>query len=180
MNIICVRNRGKLHSINLLASLLLLSGTPALAASQARGLADNALSPASVSAMQAGDAALARRETQLAIDSFEAALAADPRNVAAFVGLARAAEADGLPGKAVRFYREALAINPNDLSIIEAQGNAFLARGARGRAEANLDRLKKLCTGGCPEAERLTASIARTATAATTAVATTTASAERP
>ena len=76
-------------------------------------------------------------------------------------GLARAAEADGLPGKAVRFYREALEIEPNDLAALEMQGVALVERGAKARAESNLERVKTLCEGPCPQADRLAAAIAR-------------------
>lgn len=155
----------------LMAAMALMAATmatvPAAAAATAapgkveRGMADTALAPDSIAKLEAARTALAARETQNAIDLFEAALAADPRNVAAYVGLARAAEADGLPGKAVRFYREALELDPQDLQIIEAQGNAYLARGAKGRAEANVERLEQLCQGACPSADRLKSAIAR-------------------
>lgn len=127
----------------------------------ARGLPDNQLAPASRALVAAGEAQLAAGQTQKATDSFEAALAADPRNRRALIGLARAAEAEGLPGKAVRFYREALQLEPNDLEALERQGLALVERGAKARAEANLERLRKLCEGPCPEAQRLAAAIAR-------------------
>lgn len=156
------RNRAANGRLLAIVMVAMFSGPLAAApAKPARGMADTALAPASVATLSAGEAALAARETQKAVDLFEAALAADPRNVAAYVGLARAAEADGLPGKAVRFYREALELNPQDLQIIEAQGNAYLARGAKGRAEANVERLEQLCQGSCPSADRLKAAIAR-------------------
>lgn len=130
-------------------------------AAPARGLPDNQIAPLSLKMMQAGEAHLAAGQPQAATDSFEAALAADPRNRRAYMGLARAAEADGLPGKAVRYYREALEIEPNDLAALELQGIALVERGATARAETNLERVRKLCTPGCPEADRLAAAIAR-------------------
>jgi tetratricopeptide (TPR) repeat protein len=161
-----------------LASPTLAARAPAGAA--ARGLPDDALAPISVALVERGQAELAQRQYQAAADSFEAALAADPRNRMAYVGLARAAEAEGLPGKAVRFYREALRIDPNHLATIEAQGLAYLARGARGRAEENLERLKKLCTSACPPADRLAAAIARPPVAAAPATAAVSPSAATP
>jgi Tfp pilus assembly protein PilF len=164
------------------ALLLLLGAWPAAAerqadrsavpAAPARGLPDDQLAPQSVALLKAGEARLAKRETQAAADLFESALAADPRNRRAYLGLARAAEAEGLPGKAVRFYREALAIEPNDPVALELQGIALVERGAKARAESNLDRLRKLCTASCPSADRLAAAIARgpTQTAATVAI----------
>ncbi len=138
------------------------------AGAPARGLPDSQLAPQSVNLMQQGEAALAEGRTQAATDLLEAALAVDPRNRRAWLGLARAAEAEGLPGKAVRFYREALTIEPNDLVTLELQGLALVQRGARARAEDNLERVRRLCgTAPCPAADRLSAAIARGAPART-------------
>jgi len=154
----------------LLAIALALAGVPADAAKSrattpdaapARGLPDSVLAPLSLQMLKAGEAQLAAGNASAATDKFEAALAADPRNRLAFVGMARAAEAQGLPGKAVRFYREALEIDPNDLSVLELQGMAFVERGAKSRAEDNLVRVRKLCEADCPQADRLAAAIAR-------------------
>lgn len=127
----------------------------------ARGLPDSQIAPLSLQMMKAGEAHLAAGKADAATDSFEAALAADPRNRRAYMGLARAAEAQGLPGKAVRYYREALELDPNDLAALEAQGLALVERGAAARAGDNLERVKKLCQGSCPEADRLAAAIAK-------------------
>jgi Tfp pilus assembly protein PilF len=153
-----------------LVLVLTLGATPAGAAkprtatpdaAPARGLPDSQIAPLSLQMMKAGEAHLAAGKPDAATDSFEAALAADPRNRSAYMGLARAAEAQGLPGKAVRFYREALELDPNDLSALEAQGLALVERGAAARAGDNLERVKKLCQGSCPEADRLAAAIAK-------------------
>lgn len=120
---------------------------------------DDALHPVSVRLLEQGQAALARGQTQPAIDSFEAALAADPRNVAAFTGMAMTYEKLGLPGKAVKFYREALVLNPSDLTALEGQGRAYVARGATARAQINLARIKALCKADCSAATRLQAAI---------------------
>lgn len=130
-------------------------------AAPARGLPDNQIAPLSIALLKAGEAQLAKGKLDAATDSFESALAADPRNRQAYLGMARAAEGQGLPGKAVRFYREALEIDPNDLVTLELQGVALVERGATARAEANLDRMRKLCTGACPSADRLAAAITR-------------------
>jgi Tfp pilus assembly protein PilF len=130
-------------------------------AAPARGLPDSQIAPLSLQMMTAGEAKLAAGKPDAATDSFEAALAADPRNRRAYMGLARAAEVQGLPGKAVRFYREALELDPNDLSALEAQGLALVERGASARAGDNLERVKKLCQGSCPQADRLAAAIAK-------------------
>jgi tetratricopeptide (TPR) repeat protein len=155
-----------------IATAALLLGAPALAAkprtpdaAPARGLPDNQLAPLSLKLQAAGDQALANRNTRGAIENYEAALAADPRNRQAYIGLGRASEADGLPGQAIRYYREALEIDPNDLTALELQGLALVERGAKARAEENLERVKLLCKGPCAPADRLTAAIAKGPTA---------------
>lgn len=151
-----------------IAALLVGTSLPADAArpsardtAASRATPDSALAPRSVQFTQAGEALLARGEHQAAIDHFETALAVDPRNVRAYLGMARAFEGLEMPGRAIRFYREALAIEPNDVLALEAQGHAFLARGATGRAQANLERLRKICASPCPAADRLATAVAR-------------------
>lgn len=119
------------------------------------------VSPRSMQLTHSGEALLGSKKALAAIDEFETALAVDPTNVRAYIGMARAHEAVGLPGKAVKFYREALSIDPNDLTALEEQGEALVTRGATTQATANLDRIRKLCAGECDNAKRLAAAIAK-------------------
>jgi Tfp pilus assembly protein PilF len=96
-----------------------------------------------------------------ATDLLETALAIDPRNRQAYVGLAKAAQGQKLPGKAVKFYFEALKLEPNDLNALAGQGEALVQRGAVERAKQNLVRIKTLCHGTCPQATQLAAVIAK-------------------
>ena len=132
---------------------------------------DDAINPLSARMLDSGRAALAAGNANAAIDAFEAALAADPRNVQAFTGLAQSYEKLGLPGKAVKFYREALLINPSDINALEGQGKALIARGATARAQVNLARIKALCKPECAQAKRLEQAIAAAATAKTASAA---------
>jgi tetratricopeptide (TPR) repeat protein len=104
-------------------------------------------------------AALARYQD--ATDLYESALAVDPRNRQAYIGLARAAQGLKLPGKAIKFYFEALKLEPNDVAALEGQGEALVQRGAVERAKQNLERIKTLCTAPCPQATQLAAVIAK-------------------
>lgn len=94
-------------------------------------------------------------------DNLETALAVDPRNREAFVMLANIARKQGLPGKAVRFYREALLLEPNDVAALAGQGEALVAKGALVKARENLARVKTLCVNSCPEQAMLAAAIER-------------------
>src|ERR1700709_2789744 len=57
-----------------------------------------------------------------ATDLLQTALAVDPSNRAAYIGLAKAAQGEKLPGKAVKFYYEALKLEPNDVNALAGQG----------------------------------------------------------
>lgn len=122
-------------------------------------IGDDILKPASMRLADAGRAALAKGDANTAIDNFEAALASDPKNVGAFTGIAASYEKLGLPGKAVKYYREALVLNPSDISALEGQGRAYVSRGATARAQVNLARIKALCKADCTAADRLQGTI---------------------
>lgn len=96
-----------------------------------------------------------------AIDALESALAIDPRNRGAYVGLARVAQAQRLPGKAIKFYFEALKLEPNDVNALGGQGEAMVQRGAVERARRNLEKIKTLCPAPCTQATTLAAAIAK-------------------
>lgn len=141
----------------ILPALLLATGTANAATAAASG--DDVLKPVSVRMAEQGRAALASGNANAAIDAFEAALASDPKNVGAFNGMAQAYEKLGLPGKAVKFYREALVLNPSDIAALEGQGKALVARGATARAQVNLARIKAVCKTDCSAADRLQVAI---------------------
>lgn len=122
---------------------------------------DNQIDAKSMALLEQGKAARAAGNLDGATDILETALAVDPRNRQAFVVLAQVAEARGLPGKAIRLYREALLLEPNDLDALQGQGGALVAKGAIARAKENLDRVKALCKGACPQATTLAAVIAK-------------------
>ena len=152
--------------------LLLMGSVSTMATGGSGPSGDDILNPQSVQMAEQGKAALTRGDALMAIDAYEAALASDPKNVAAFTGIAMSYEKLGLPGKAVKYYREALALNPSDLVALEGQGNAYIARGATARAQVNLARMKALCKADCGGAARLQAAINSAATQAPKTVAT--------
>lgn len=106
-----------------------------------------------------GQALLAEGDTQGAIDMFETALAVDPGYTDIYLRLAEAARAEGLQGKAIGYYREARARDPQNLAAIAGEGEAMVEKGALQAAEANLAVLQSMCGDTCPEAARLAAVI---------------------
>ena len=102
-----------------------------------------------------GRAALKAGDAQKAIDAFEAALAVDPGYVPTYFDLADGATAEGMQGKAIHYYREALDREPDNLMAISGEGKALFNKGAVEKARRNLARLETLCGANCPEAKAL-------------------------
>ena len=107
-----------------------------------------------------GDAALKAGDSQAAIDAYEAALAVDPGYTAIFIDLAEAARFEGLQGKAIRYYREALVRDPGNFAAISGEGEALVEKGALEKAKRNLAQLRSLCGSTCPETLALQTRIA--------------------
>lgn len=124
--------------------------------------ADSDIDARSATLLKQGQAAASAGNLDGATDLIETALAVDPRNRPAFIALAGVATRQGLPGKAIRLYREALTIEPNDTAALRGQGEALVAKGAMGPARENLEQIRKLCgKKPCPDAASLTATIAK-------------------
>ena len=122
---------------------------------------DDQIDPRSLAITEQAQALNGQGRYQDATDLFETALVVDPRNRQAYIGLARAAQGEKLPGKAIKFYAEALKLEPNDVAALAGQGEAYVQRGAVERARRNLERVKTLCKGPCPQATTLAAVIAK-------------------
>ncbi len=122
---------------------------------------DDQIDPRSLALLHQGEALRAAGNFPGAADMLESALAIDPRNRAAYIALGRVAQGQGLPGKAVRFYRDALTLDPNDTVALAGQGEAMVQKGAVERARVNLARISQLCKGSCPPAVALSAAIAK-------------------
>jgi Tfp pilus assembly protein PilF len=125
---------------------------------------DAAIDPVSAALTAEGRGLLAAGKYTEATDALESALVADPKNRGAFVALAQTAQREGLSGKAIRYYREALLIEPNDVAALAGQGEAMAAKGAIDRARENLARVEKLCLASCPEQTKLAAAIEKART----------------
>lgn len=117
--------------------------------------------PQSQALVQQGEALLSAAQYDAATDILETALVIDPANSAAYMALGRAAQGQKLPGKAIRFYAEALKLTPNDVNALAGQGEALVQRGAVERAKANLEKVKAACRADCPQAAQLAAVIAK-------------------
>jgi Tfp pilus assembly protein PilF len=123
---------------------------------------DDQIDPRSMALVERAKAARAAGNLSGANDLLESATVVDPRNRQAFVLLAEVARQQDLPGKSIRFYREALTIEPNDAAALAGQGQALVDKGAVSKARENLAKIKTLCGAKpCGEATRLAAAIAK-------------------
>ncbi|WHO38120.1 tetratricopeptide repeat protein [Sphingobium sp. AP49] len=120
---------------------------------------DTQIEPRSIEWQKAGEAARKAGNLTGATDALESALAVDPRNRAAYIELAEVARAQGLQGKAIRLYKEALLLDPTDVAAIAGQGEAMVEKGAIAKAKENLAQAQSLCKGACPEVAQLSAAI---------------------
>ncbi len=117
--------------------------------------------PRAKALIETGRELLGHGDIEAATDSFESALAIDPGNPATFLALGDAARAAGMQGKAIHYYREALAREPNNLAALSGEGGAMAEKGAIDKARGNLARLEGLCGRNCAEAQNLASVIAK-------------------
>jgi len=117
--------------------------------------------PRAVMLEKQGEAKLASGDVQGAIDDFEAALAIDPGYTAIYLDLGEAARRQGLHGKAIHFYRQALEREPNNFAAISGEGAALVEKGALEKAKRNLSKLETMCGSNCRETKSLSSVIAR-------------------
>ena len=139
-------------------ALSLLAGVTASVSYSAAPLT---LDPRATALLDAGHAQLAGGNVDGAIDSFEAALAVQPGTPAIYLSLAEATRRQGMQGKALHYYREALELDPQNLAALSGEGAALVEKGAVDKAKRNLARLEGLCGKTCPQAEELAAAIAK-------------------
>ncbi|SCW67976.1 Tetratricopeptide repeat-containing protein [Sphingobium faniae] len=120
---------------------------------------DTQIDPRSIEWQHAGEAARKAGNLDGANDALESALAVDPRNRAAYIELAQVARAQGLQGKAIRLYNEALLLDPADVGALVGQGEAMVEKGAIAKAKENLTQAQKLCRADCTGVGQLAAAI---------------------
>jgi Flp pilus assembly protein TadD len=119
------------------------------------------LDPRARALMAQGAAALGGGRVDEAVDAYEAALTVQPGSPEILVDLAQATRRQGMQGKALHYYREALQIDPRDLSAISGEGAALAEKGALDKARRNLSQLQGLCGATCEPTRDLAAAIAR-------------------
>ncbi|WP_140420572.1 tetratricopeptide repeat protein [Novosphingobium sp. B 225] len=137
-------------------ALALLAG---VTSSIGQGATPTPLDPRAAALIQQGRAALGAGNIDGAIDAYESALAVQPGHVAIYLNLAEATRKQGMQGKALHYYRQALMIDPGNQYAIAGEGEALVEKGAVEKARRNLARLRQLCGGDCPPSLTLAAAI---------------------
>jgi Flp pilus assembly protein TadD len=140
---------------------LALSLAIAVSSSVLQSAPSDVLDPRAAALIAQGRAELAAGRTDAAVDALEAALTVQPGSPQVLVELAAATRRSGLQGKAIHYYREALDIDPRNLSAIAGEGSALAEKGATEKATRNLTQLRTLCGADCAETRQLSAAIAR-------------------
>jgi tetratricopeptide (TPR) repeat protein len=119
------------------------------------------LDPRASALLAQGRADLAAGRVDAAVDAYEAALTVQPGNIQVLLDLAEATRRQGMQGKALHYYREALRTEPANLLALSGEGSALAEKGAIEKARRNLARLQGLCGSNCDATRQLTAAIAK-------------------
>ena len=111
--------------------------------------------PRAAALVDVGDNHLKAGEIEQATDAYESALAIDPGSPGVYIRLAIAARRAGMQGKAIRYYRAALAREPRNMTAIAGEGAALAEKGAIEKARGKLARLDAMCGTDCSERDQL-------------------------
>jgi Flp pilus assembly protein TadD len=106
-----------------------------------------------------GKKALAAKNWTLAADSFKKVVADNPKNADGYNLLGYASRWLGKYDEAFAAYDKALALDPKHKGALEYSGVAYLKVNQKDKAQAQLARLKAICTS-CEETTDLAKAIA--------------------
>lgn len=119
------------------------------------------LDPRASALIAQGRTELAAGRVNDAVDAYEAALTVQPGSIVILLDLAEATRRQGMQGKALHYYREALKTEPGNVLAISGEGAALAEKGAIEKARRNLARLQGLCGSNCEATRELSAAIAK-------------------
>lgn len=100
------------------------------------------------------------RNYQAAMPLLQQVVAKDPANADAYTLMGYATRKSGDPNGSLRYYNQALSLDPKHIGAHEYIGEAYLMLGRPQEAEQHLARLDSICLFGCTEYRMLKAAIA--------------------
>ncbi|WP_439813736.1 tetratricopeptide repeat protein [Zavarzinia sp. CC-PAN008] len=139
---------------------LLAFATAALPAGTALAADPPALAARSQALVTEGQKALDAQKLDDAMKAFERAVVAQPDNAQGYSWLGLVHERKGEKEAASKYYRIALEIDPDERNALQLQGQALLDAGELEKAQANLDRLARVCQT-CEQQQALATAVAR-------------------
>jgi tetratricopeptide (TPR) repeat protein len=104
-------------------------------------------------ALDAGDLTRAR-------SAYETALLLAPGDPSIYFALGKVARAEKMPGRAIKYFDDAIRLDPKNQTAVLEEGLAMMDKGAIESARQTLAQLKTLCAKNCAIAEPLAAAIA--------------------
>ena len=107
----------------------------------------------------AGKKAISANNWVLAIESFKKAVADNPKNADAYNLLGYSHRATGKFDDAFAAYDKALTLDPKHKGALEYSGMGYLKTNQKAKAEAQLAKLKVICSS-CPETASLAKAVA--------------------
>jgi cytochrome c-type biogenesis protein CcmH/NrfG len=142
----------------LLASYLLI---PSLHGASAAGTETNAPANVRINDFSEGKKAIDEKRWDAAIEHFNKVVAKDAKNADAYNFLGLAYRWQNRLEDSLKAYRTALGLDPKHLGANEYLGQAYLKMGDKTLAQAQLTRLKELCST-CKETESLASALSAT------------------
>ncbi len=103
----------------------------------------------------AGIRALQAEDFEGAVKQLERAIVADPKSSIAYYNLGRSHRGLGDAVRALKYFRLALLIEPNNFPALREWGETLLAAGKADEARDVLSELEERCGNSCPETSAL-------------------------
>jgi tetratricopeptide (TPR) repeat protein len=117
-------------------------------------------SPEAVAWADHGSAALDAGDLPGARNAYETALLLAPGDPNLYFALGKVARAEKMPGRAIKYFDDAIRLDPKNQTAVLEEGLAMMDKGAIESARQTLAQLKTLCAKNCAIAEPLAAAIA--------------------
>ncbi len=93
-------------------------------------------------------------------NAYETALLLAPGDPSIYFALGKIARAEKMPGRAIKYFDDAIRLDPKNQTAVLEEGLAMMDKGAIESARQTLAQLKTLCAKNCAIAEPLAAAIA--------------------